>query len=549
MENNRIAVSPLQRLWRLIKSDREEVFKIYYYAIFSGLVNLSLPIGIQVIINLIQGGQVSTSWMVLILLVLSGVFLSGMLQVNQMKISENIQQKIFVRAAFEFTSRVTRIKTQFRQIYLPELMNRFFEVIIVQKGIAKLLLDLSAAGIQVIFGMILLSLYHPVFILFSVTLILILFLVLKVSAKKGLQTSVVESTYKYLLVHWLEEMARGAKFLRSGNHEAFICDETDKRVENYVDARANHFQVLLKQFYVMIGLKMLVTAGLLIIGGLLVIHQQINIGQFVAAEIIILLIISSVEKIMLNLETIYDVLTALDKLGYFTDLEVETEVSENRQLIADEVALSVEMQHVSVINPDPLTEQLIDISMCICPGEWWLIRGADNLRQQFFGLLSMSHDYYDGKLHFNDYPAKNIGLRELRKVIATVGDDDYLFNVTIRENILMGKSFPWVKIKMLAAEIGLHEAIKKLPMGYETLLMPDGKNIPADLRFRILLLRVLLSSPKILLIENFNQMNTEDMNALLTTIKKLSLATVLVSDNGKADESLFDVCHSLNYKK
>ena len=102
-------------------------------------------------------------------------------------------------------------------------------------------------------------------------------------------------------------------------------EKNDHLVKDYLNAREKHFKVLVLQFIQMIGFKVLVTAGLLLIGGALVLNQEMNIGQFVAAEIIIILVISSVEKLILGLESFYDVLTSLEKLGQVVDKELESQ--------------------------------------------------------------------------------------------------------------------------------------------------------------------------------------------------------------------------------
>ena len=163
-------LTPLKRFWKLLQKDKKEIRYVYLYAIFTGLVNLSLPIGIQAIINLIQGGAVSTAWIVLVTFVILGIIFSGILQISQLKITEILQQKLFTRAAFEFAFRIPNIKmSALYKHYAPELMNRFFDIISVQKGISKILIDFSSASIQVVFGLILLSLYHPFFIIFSLS--------------------------------------------------------------------------------------------------------------------------------------------------------------------------------------------------------------------------------------------------------------------------------------------------------------------------------------------------------------------------------------------
>ena len=158
-------LTPWQRLVGLLQLDRKDIMQTFYYAIFAGIVNLSLPLGIQAIINLLQGAQISTSWIVLVVLVTMGVVFGGFLQLMQIRIIENVQQKIFTRASFEFTYRFPKIKmSELRNYYPPELANRFFDTLTTQKGLAKILVDFPAAILQIIFGLMLLSFYHPFFI-------------------------------------------------------------------------------------------------------------------------------------------------------------------------------------------------------------------------------------------------------------------------------------------------------------------------------------------------------------------------------------------------
>ena len=197
MADSQLILTPARRFWMLIKPDQAEIRNVYAYSIFAVLVNLSLPLGIQAIINLIQGGQITTSWMVLVFLVVLGVVITGVLQIAQLRITENLQQKIFTRAAFDFTYRIPKIRMDaLYQHYVPELMNRFFDIVALQKGLAKMLIDLSTATLYIIFGLVLLSLYHAFFILFSLILILLGIVIFQFTVKKGLRTSLKESKHK-----------------------------------------------------------------------------------------------------------------------------------------------------------------------------------------------------------------------------------------------------------------------------------------------------------------------------------------------------------------
>jgi len=258
---------------------------------------------------------VSTAWIVLVAFVTVGIAVSGLITIFQLRITENLQQKIFARAAFEFVFRVPRIKLEeLYRFHAPELMNRFFDVVTVQKGLPKILIDFSSAGLYVIFGLILLSFYHPFFILFSLLLIALVYIIFRITVKKGLRTSLEESKHKYLLAHWLEEAARTNMTFKMAGNTDFPIQNSDRHVMSYLQARESHFKVLVQQYSLMIFFKVIVALGLLAIGGVLVMEQLMNIGQFVAAEIIIITVINSVEKLILSLETIYDVLTSLEKI-------------------------------------------------------------------------------------------------------------------------------------------------------------------------------------------------------------------------------------------
>jgi ABC-type bacteriocin/lantibiotic exporter with double-glycine peptidase domain len=513
MEINK-TLSPVQRFWRLLKPDKKEIRNIYSYAFFNGLVNLSLPIGIQSIINLIQGGQVSTSWIVLVSFVIAGITISGFLQVSQMRITENLQQKIFARAAFEFTYRLPKIKLEaLYKHHAPELMNRFFDVMSVQKGLSKMLIDFSTASIQVIFGLILLSLYHPFFIIFSLILVVLVYAIFKITGKIGLQTSLVESKYKYNVAHWLQEVARTNVSFKLAGKTDITLEKTDKEVEKYVEARENHFKVLKQQYYLMILFKVLVAAGLLIIGGILVIEQQMNIGQFVAAEIIILLILGSVEKLILSLEVVYDVLTALEKIGQVTDLELDETTGIDMQNELGEKGIKVEFKNVTFCYPEQKKKILNSFSIKIEPNEKIMIAGRnDSGKSTLVSLIAGLYKPTEGFIGYNDFPQGNINPITLRSSIGECLSSELLFKGTLLENITMGrKKATFENVKWAIENLGLSSVIKDLPEGYATEIKPQGQQFSKSVINRLLIARSIADKPKLIVIKDiFAALSTED---------------------------------------
>ncbi len=501
---NSSRLTPTQRFWRLLKPDADEIRNVYAYAVFSGLVSLSLPLGIQAIVNLIQGGRISTSWVLLVALTVLGTLFAGILQVVQLRITERLQRRIFTRAAFEFAMRLPAIRVEaLYKKYAPELMNRFFDVISVQKGLSKLLIDVAAAGLQAVFGLLLLSVYHPFFTLFNVVVGVIMFLLFRWTSRKGLSTSIQESSHKYEVAHWLEELARTASTFKLAGKTDLPLARTDYHVGNYLAARRAHFRILMTQYTFLVAFKVIVVAGLLIIGGIMVMEQVMNIGQFIAAEIIVVLLMNSVEKLVFSIETAYDVLTSLEKIGQVTDLELECESGESVPA-SDPRGMAIELRNIRYQHPGQSQPLFDAFNATIEPGERILISGPQGSGKstflQFFAGLVVPQE---GHIAFNGQPIRHANLTALRSDIGEVLDDQLLFAGSICENISLGRpDAPEEHVRWAIEQIGLKEWVDSTEKGIHTELNPAGQHLPQNIIQRLLLARSIATKPALLVLEN-----------------------------------------------
>ena len=494
--------TPWQRLIGLLKLDRRDIKQLFYYAIFAGLVTLSLPLGIQAIINLIQGAQVSTAWIVLVVLVTLGVAFQGVLQLMQVRILESIQQKIFTRSSFEFAYRFPKIKLEeLRNVYPPELANRFFDTLTVQKGLSKILIDFPAAALQILFGLILLSLYHPFFILYGLLLVALIYFIFKFTAKKGLETSLFESHAKYKVAHWIQEIARSNISFKLSGSTRLAMQRNDQYTTEYLEYREKHFRVLVSQFIQLIGFKVMVTAGLLVVGGLLVLNQQLNIGQFVAAEIIILLVISSIEKLIVGLETFYDVLTSLEKIGHVTDKALDKQEGVDPFLTKD--TLQIETEAIGFTTPEGRTI-LQDITFKIDQGDRILLQGTPGSgKTTLLKIISGLMNPTAGILYINNSSSKGIHLNAYRARIGQVLTEQSPFEGTILENITFGN--PDISAEAIhdcLQQLNLQEFVKSQENGLQTIIYPEGKQLSQTVSRKLMLARAIIHAPKLLVLRD-----------------------------------------------
>jgi ABC-type bacteriocin/lantibiotic exporter with double-glycine peptidase domain len=511
MENKQM--TPWQRLVGLLQLEKRDILQIFYYAIFAGIVALSLPLGIQAIINLIQGAQISTSWVILVIIVTLGVAFSGALQLMQLRIIETIQQRIFTRSSFELSYRFPKIKmAELRNYYPPELANRFFDTLTIQKSLSKILIDVPTAVLQILFALILLSFYHPFFIIFGLLLLMLIFVVFKFTAIKGLETSLKESQYKYKVAHWIQEIARSViSFKLSGSTNLGI-NKNDDLVNDYLKARESHFKILMLQFIQMISFKVIVTASLLLIGGALVLNQEMNIGQFVAAEIIIILVIASVEKLILGLESFYDTLTSLEKIGQIVDKDLESQTGETPQFSK---GIHIELENVSYEVGNRDKHILKDISLKINSKSRLLINGESGSgKSTLLRLIAGVIQATSGHVYVNDMSINSLHLNFYRSQLGLSLSDESPFEGTIRDNLNFGNTnIQDEKIYEILDIVGLKNFIKEQPKGLNTVLYPDGRQMSYSLSKKLVLARAILKEPKVLILEDaldrFNRLETK----------------------------------------
>jgi ATP-binding cassette, subfamily B, bacterial len=527
--------TPAARIWRLVKEENKDIIAIYFYAGLTGLIQLSLPLGVQAIIGFVLGGTLSASLVLMISLIILGVVIAGLLQLGQMKIIEKIQQRIFVKYAFAFAEKIPSLDLKkLDDYYLPELMNRFFDTVTIQKSISKLLLDLPTAMIQILFGLILLSFYHPAFIVFGLLLILVLWLILYSTGSRGLESSIEESDYKYAVAGWLEEMARVVKSFKFSSGSNLHTRKADEKTSGYLQARTKHFLILLLQYKTLVVFKVIITASILIVGVMLLLNQQINIGQFVAAEIIIIIVINSVEKIIINLDSTYDVLTSVEKISKIIDSPLE--YSGTLEIPGDK-AIGVKAENLSFsYNERPLLNEL---SFNVTPGSKATITGPDGSgKSTLLKLLTSVYTEFTGSLMINDVPIKNYNLHSLRAKTGIFFLHENIFHGSLLENLTMGREVDEIHLHDLVHQTGLQTFLQTLPMGYDSQLDPTGKKLPTNVIHKILLVRALVHKPKLLLLEEpWRGIEEPFKSRIQQLLLTLNNATVIVTTT---DETFID---------
>ena len=517
------APSPVRRLWALLVRERRDVWLVFGYAALAGLFSLALPLSIQQIVQLVSGRMLLQPTYLLVAFVLLGTLGVGVLQVMQLAVVENIQQRVFARLALEFSFRVPRLRYDVAlREDLPEVMNRFFETVVIQKSLSKLLLDLSAALLTILFGLVLLTLYHPYFTFFSAALVISLGVILWLTGPKGLDSSVRESMYKYKVVHWLEEMARANTAFKFAGRSALPVERMDELVSGYLKYRKLHFRVLVQQTISFVGFKTLVVGALLVLGIALVQGNQITLGQFVASEIVIILVLAGIEKLIASLATVYDMLTAVDKLGHVTDLPLEPAGGLGLPTAAHGAALAAGVRaaagaayHGLALSTRGLSFRYApgaepavrDIALDVRPGERVGITGYEGSGQTtLLKLVGGLLDGYEGAIAVNGMPLRDLDRVAYRAAVGQLLSPDDLFDGTVEENITVGRThISPVDVLGALEQVGLGDWVREQPLGLRTPISNGGRALPIRVVSRLLMAQAVVGRPRLVVVDDYYQ--------------------------------------------
>jgi ATP-binding cassette subfamily B protein len=490
------------KFFKLLNLEKRDVFSIYFYAIVSGIIYLTLPLGIQSIINNLFGNTFNTSIFLMIVFVLFGVFANGYLNIIQLKLTERIQRRIFARFSMEFAYKLPRLELDtISNIYLPELMNRFFDIGTLQKTLSKILITIPSAIIQMFFGLILISIYHPFFIIFSFIVLIVLVLIILATSNAALKNSIKESDEKYKVAFWLEEIARILKSLKLSSSSDFPLKKTDDLVCSYLDAREKHFSVILIQSWAFLGFKFIITFLLLSLGVFLVINQDISIGQFVASEIIILMILNSVEKIVLNLENVYDMLTAIEKITKIFDYKEEDIIGSINTIQKID---SIEVKDLTFSYNEDDNTILENLSFKLeVPKKLCVMGTQGSGKSTLLSLLIGIYNTNKKDILVNDMPMSVYNIEEYRKKLGIYFDNQDIFEGTLLENITLNREADTNLVIKLIKEIGLLDYFQTLTDGFRHKLVPFGKKLPTSVIKKILLCRAMFNQPDVVLLEDY----------------------------------------------
>ncbi|HXG08857.1 MAG TPA: ATP-binding cassette domain-containing protein, partial [Gemmataceae bacterium] len=510
---------PFRRLLGLLRPEARDIGIVITYAIGVGVLSLAVPITATAVVNTTALATLVQQLLILCLALLVSLGLAALLRLLQDVVVEYLQQRIFVRVVADLAYRLPRIDiVAFDRQHGPELVNRFFDVLTVQKASATLLLDGVTVVLQMVIGLVLLAFYHQFLLGFDLILIAGLLFIILGLGRGAVASAIRESRTKYVVAGWMEEIARHPVAFKLNGGPHLARERADLLARQYLLARQSHFRIVLRQVAFALLLQVLASTALLGLGGYLVIAGQLTLGQLVAAEIVVSLVVASFTKLGKHLESYYDLLAAVDKLGHLTDLPLERDSgvayqarSRGARVRIDNVSFTYDQGHRAVLN---------GLTLTIEPGERVALLGPNGagkstLVDLLFGLRQPTQGY----IEIDGLDLRELRLESLREHIAVVKGIE-IFEGSILDNVRMGReNLSVADVRQALQAVGLLNDVLDLPHGLHTPLSTGGAPLSLGQAERLMLARAIVGSPRLLILDEvLDDMDQEVRHEVLPAI-------------------------------
>lgn len=510
---------PLVRLLGLLRPETRDIGMVVVYALGVGVLSLAVPITAMAVVNTTALATLVQQLVVLCLALLVALTLAALLRVLQAVVVEYLQQRIFVRVAADLSYRLPRVDVKaFDRQHGPELVNRFFDVLTVQKASATLLLDGVTVVLQMAIGLTLLAFYHQILLGFDIVLIATLVFIVFVLGRGAVRSAIRESRAKYVVAGWIEEMARHPVAFKVNGGPHFARERADLLARHYLLARQSHFRIVMRQLAMSLILQVLASTALLGLGGYLVIQGQLTLGQLVAAEIVVASVVASVTKLGKQLESFYDLLAAVDKLGHLTDLPLERDGGVVHH--ARSRGAAVRIHNVSFTYLEGHRTVLDNFSLDIEPGDRLAVLGPNGAGKStvvdmLFGIRTPTQ----GHIEIDGMDLRDLRLESLREHIAVVKGIE-IFEGSLLDNVRMGREHLTVAdVREALTAVGLLDDVLDFPSGLHTHLGTGGSPLSLGQAERLMLARAIAGSPRLLVLDEvLDDMDQEVRHAVLPAI-------------------------------
>ncbi len=278
-------------------------------------------------------------------------------------------------------------------------------------------------------------------------------------------------------------------------------------------------------------------AAILFVGGREVIDGTLTVGQFTAFYAYLLMLISPMRTLGYMLGAAQRATASGARIFEILDRDPEMATPAGAPPLPDGAG-RVSLSGVSLTFPGSPRPALRNVDLEIEAGRTVALVGAmGSGKTALVSLLARLYDVSSGSVRIDGADVRSVDLLSLRRAIASVNDDPFLFSATVHENIAYGRpDAPREEVEAAGRAAQADGFISALPEGYDTIVGERGLTLSGGQRQRIAIARAIVADPRILILDDA----TSSVDASTEHQIKLALRGVL------AGRTTFVIAHRLS---
>ena len=508
---------------RILGPERGYYWLAAIYGVGISALSLGLPISVQMLVNTIAHTGLTTPLVVLTATLFGLLLLAGLLNALRIHLMDLFQRRFYARMVSEIALRSVYALNPFFQDYNKgSLFNRYFDIVIVQKNLPNLLIGGFTIVLQAGAGFVLVSMYHPVFLLLSVAIIALIWLIWLVWGGRAIRSAVEVSHKKHAAAAWLEGLGGSNGFFKSERHIAEALTRTDKVTADYMDRHKKHFRHHFAQTLCFLLLYAAASAGLLGVGGWLVIQGELTLGQLVAAELVLSVAFVGLSQLGTYLAYFYEVCASVDELAQFYTVEQEKPAAAATPFSGDAT--------VSFVNARGDARGEVATLNFTIPSGARVLGTADThgIEREVTNFLKRHERPAAGFVSLGGQDIAGIRAHELRQHIIVL-DRPNAIEMTVREYLyLSGDGATSSEILEALRTVGLAQAIAQLEDGLDTRVAATGWPLTITETMQLKLAAAIIAKPKVLVLgQLFDTMTAGSLRRALDELQSRSETSVL----------------------
>jgi len=313
MTNIQLLVLISTKFKAIIKEDKKNILYLLYYSAIESILLLVTPLTSAFIINSVLA-HATISIYVMGLIVIVIFFMISSLQVLKSYMIEKFEQKIFIQNAIEISKLAVENKIRNSGNNINKYMNYFFDVISIQKLFPNLLLAGSALLVKIIISLMLLFVFDASLFGMGIFFIITFAIIMLIIGRKGPNLATERSNAKHEAIYFIQDIPLST----NTTEETYI--KLDALLIDFIKKRNNIFNVIIKQLALSYFSEGLIISSFFILGGYLVFQGSMPIGEFVAAEIIIISITYTMKDFVKQIDYIYDSIEGFYKIDKLSNV-------------------------------------------------------------------------------------------------------------------------------------------------------------------------------------------------------------------------------------